>query len=104
MRALNFDVALEKRRKQHQKISSAAFPRLTSALCTQCIVISWAVFATALDGQCGLLNLRLKKSSSRNGPIIMEQAMRYELYNEIVVLASCCCVLYHSTLDGAAII
>ena len=58
MRALNFDVALEKRRKQHQKISSAAFPRLTSALCTQCIVISWAVFATALDCQCGLLNLR----------------------------------------------
>ena len=57
MRALNFDVALEKRRKQHPKISSAALPRLrlTSALC---IVISWAVFATALDCQCGLLNLR----------------------------------------------
>ena len=55
MRALNFDVALEKRRKQHQKISSAALPRLTSALC---IVISWAVFTTALDCQCGLLNLR----------------------------------------------
>ena len=103
MRALNFDVALEKRGKQHPKISSAALPRLrlTSALC---IVISWAVFPTAPDCQCGLLNLRLKKSSSRNGPIIMEQAMRYELYNEIVVLASCCCVLYHSTLDGAAII